>query len=246
MNDISSRQNVKFKAWHTLLEARGIKKAARALISGEKLVREFLTQNPAAAEDLIYPPKAEEIDSPKNVKSYRLNAALFKELDVMGTKSPLLCVLTPELKVWKPSPAKGLELVVALSDPGNLGAVLRSAEAFGVTRVILTQEACSPFLPRSVRSSSGASFRIPLAKTDQPLNQISVSAGFSLDMDGEPLENFKWPRDLYLILGEEGRGVPQELKVKKLSISMAGKTESLNAMAAASIALFTYRNHFKN
>lgn len=245
MNDITSRQNVKFKTWQTLLEARGIKKAGRALIAGEKLVREFLLQNPEAAEDLIYPPEAKELPAPKTVRSYRLTAALFKVLDVMGTKSPLLCVRTPELKEWKSAPARGLELIVALSDPGNLGAVLRSAEAFGVTRVILTQEACSPFLPRAVRSSSGACFRIQIAKTDRALNQISVSGGFSLDMNGEKLEEFKWPRDLYLILGEEGRGVPQELDLKPLSISMSGKIESLNAMAAASIALYSYRNHFK-
>ena len=246
MNDITSRQNLKFKAWHALLEARGIKKAGRALISGEKLVREFLAQNPGDAGELIYPPKIQnEIPAPENVRSYRLNAALFKELDVMGTKSPLLCVNLPVIKTWSEGAPRGLELILALSDPGNLGAVLRSAEAFGVSQVILTQEACSPFLPRSLRAGSGASFRVPLVKAEKPLAQIKLTHGYALDMNGEKLEEFSWPRDLHLVLGEEGRGVPYELNLTPLSITMSGRVESLNAMAAASIALYTYRNHFK-
>ncbi|MGZ3723440.1 MAG: TrmH family RNA methyltransferase [Bdellovibrionales bacterium] len=240
MNEIASAQNAKFKIWASLLESRGIKKAGRALISGRKLVQEFLEQNPAAAKEVLFPPKAEPFDVPPQINAYSLTSPLFKELDVMGTKAPLLVVQTPELKSWTPGAPQGLELIVALSDPGNLGALLRSAEAFGVSRVILTEECSSPFLPKAIRASSGASFRLPILQTGS-LADVEASPAFSLNMEGESLEKFSWPKDLYLILGEEGRGIPKSLAATSISIPMKGKVESLNAMAAASIALYSYR-----
>jgi TrmH family RNA methyltransferase len=240
MNEIASAQNAKFKLWSSLLEARGIKKAGRALISGRKLVEEFLAQHPGDAEDILFPPKGDSFDFPSDVKAYQLASPLFKELDVMGTKSPLLVVKTPTLKNWTAATPQGLELIVALSDPGNMGALLRSAEAFGVSQVILTEESCSPFLPKAIRASSGACFRLPLCHTG-PLADITASPAYALDMHGESLAEFSWPKDLYLILGEEGRGIPKSLAATSISIPMRGKVESLNAMAAASIALYSYR-----
>jgi TrmH family RNA methyltransferase len=239
MTAIESRGNIKFKAWAALLDARGIKKAGQALISGGKLVEEFLRQNPSAAEDLIVPMNLEAPSLPAHIRVHHLATPLFKELDVLGTKAPLLVVRTPELDTWKGEAPRGLELIVALSDPGNLGALLRSAEAFGVTRVILTQEACSPFLPKAIRAASGATFRLPLASTG-PLAGVRANPGFSLDMHGEDLAQFHWPRDLYLVLGEEGRGLPAELGLDRLSIPMQGRSESLNATTAAAIAMFSY------
>jgi len=241
MTEIASRQNAKFKTWSALTEARGIKKSGRALISGRKLVAEFLKQNPKACEDLIVPPKADAPDHSSHVKAYQLTAPLFKEVDVMGTKSPLLVVKTPELREWTGDKPRGLELIVALSDPGNLGALLRSAEAFGVTRVILTEESASPFLPKTTRGASLANFRLELASTG-PLAHVKAPGALSLDMDGENISTFKWPENLFLILGEEGRGIPAGLSMGSISIPMMGQVESLNATAAASIALFSYRN----
>jgi RNA methyltransferase, TrmH family len=241
MNEIVSAHNARFKAWATLLDGRGIKKAGKAIVAGKKLVTEFLAQHPAAAEDLLFPPKADAtVDLPKHVKSYTLASPLYKELDAMGTKSPLLIVKTPEIPEFKSSAPQGLCLITALSDPGNLGAVLRSAESFGVTKVILTEESSSPFLPKAIRASSGACFRLNLEHTG-PLAAVTASPAFALNMHGENLAGFKWPKDLFLILGEEGRGIPTSLAATSISIPMQGKVESLNAMAAASIALYSYR-----
>lgn len=240
MSAIESRSNAKFKAWCTLLEGRGIKKAGRALISGRKLVDEFLARTPELAEDLLIPPKGDELVPPSGVRVHHLSSPLFRELDVMGTATPLLVVRTEPLADWQAEPARGLQLIVALSDPGNLGALLRSAEAFSVSRVILTEEACSPFLPKSIRASGGASLRLKLARTG-PLSKLQLADAYALDMGGEDLSRFTWPKDLYLLLGEEGRGVPETLALRRLSIPMGGQTESLNATTAAAIAMFSYR-----
>ena len=238
MSAIESKHNEKFKSWVALLDARGIKKQGLALLSGRKLVAEFLEQNPKRACDLLV--RERFTDLPTGIRTHVLAAPLFQELDVLGTDAPLLVIEAPRLPEWKPSAPSGLELILPLSDPGNLGAILRSAEAFGVRRVVLTQEACSPYLPRALRAASGATFRIAIEATG-PLSEVQSAGAYCLDMDGENLRTFKWPHDVQLILGEEGRGLPTDLRATRLTIPMSGRLESLNAMAAASIALFSYR-----
>lgn len=240
MNEISSAHNPKYRRWLSLLEAKGIRKERCAIVSGEKLVTELLDQAPHIVEDIILPPKGTlEVVGPR---MYRLGTgALFKELDVVGTKYPLAVVRTPDIEEWNPTvKPRGLELIVAMSDPSNLGAILRSAEAFGATRVILSKESASPFLPKALKASGLASLRIPLAAAGA-LGELPLAHGYALDMDGISIDGFEWPKDIYLVLGEEGRGVPDSLALKRIKIPISPATESLNATVAGSIALFAYR-----
>jgi TrmH family RNA methyltransferase len=239
MDFIESAQNPKFKTWLSLCDSRGIKKAGLALLSGRKLVEEFLRSTPGAARQLLVSHKVRD-DLPASLQRFDLAGPLFRELDVLGTDAPLLVVAVPELPAWKPQPPHGLELVVPVSDPGNLGAILRSAEAFGASRVILTREASHPFLPRALRASSGAAFRLPLVQAG-PLSDFTEIPGFCLDMKGESVHGFAWPLNLHLILGEEGRGIPKDWRANRLSIPMNAQSESLNVVVAASIAMFSYR-----
>jgi TrmH family RNA methyltransferase len=241
MIDIESKQNAKFKKWQSLLQAKGIKAEGQAILSGEKLIKEYLEQTPDGAREQLFPPKAKPGPGPAHLKNYRLPKALFDELDVIGTHTPLLIVEAPAFPKYSGGNPRGLELVVALSDPGNMGAVLRSAEAFGTSKVILAQESCSPFLPKAIRASSGACFRLKMESAG-PLAQFAGTPSFCLDMRGTELSCFKPPKDFFLILGEEGRGVPDSLNAKRLKISMTGGSESLNAVVAASIALYALKS----
>ncbi|HMN69900.1 MAG TPA: RNA methyltransferase [Bdellovibrionales bacterium] len=235
---IESRQNPKFKTWLSLLDSKGLKRQGQALVSGEKLVQELLRDRPEMVRDILLPPKATRPNTTRpNIT--RLSGPLFNLLDVLGTKSPLAVIQTPAIPDWEPEPPRGLELVVALGDPANLGALLRSAEAFGVTRVILTREAASPFLPKALKASALSSLRVKLARTAKSLAELELENAFGLDMDGESLTEFTWPEDMYLVLGEEGQGLPGGLEIKRLSVPMAGKVESLNATIAASLALYS-------
>lgn len=239
MKDISSRQNSKFKLWQSLLEAKGIKREGHCLVSGPKLLDEILAADSPRVAELLHPSKGSLRHKDLDVPQFRLSGDLFHELDVRGTKSTLAVVEAPELKVYVPAPAQGLEIVAALSDPANLGALIRSAEAFGVRRIILTKECASPFLPKTIAASSGSVFRVPLYSAP-PLSDIDLPEAYGLDMDGENLVNLTWPKDVVLVLGEEGLGLPASLKLNRIRIPMSGKIESLNATAAASIALFSY------
>jgi TrmH family RNA methyltransferase len=238
--ELSSAQNAKYKRWLSLLESRGIKKEQRALVSGSKILNEVIVQQPQLIEEILLPPKVEPLAVA--FPQTRLSSPLFRDLDVIRTKSPLAVLRTPEIKPWTPrEKPEGLELIVALSDPSNLGSCLRSAEAFGATRVILAQECASPYLPKALRASSGSALRLKLNSSGPLADLPALQNAVGLDMKGRDLKDFEWPKDVYLFLGEEGQGLPEALKLQAISIPMRAPVESLNATVAAALALFSYR-----
>lgn len=233
---IASRYNAQFKELKSILEPKGAKKAGKVLVSGRKIVPEMMNAALAViAEDGAWP---ESLKQEKKI--VWLDHALFRDLDVFGTHFPLLLCPLPEMPAWTESPPAGLELVLSLQDPANLGAVLRSAEAFGASRVVLLKECAFPFHPKSIRASSGSCFRVPLLQGPSQ-KDFSDAAAVGLDPHGTPLTEFAWPGDCRLLVGEEGQGLPPAFTGKKISIPMTPKLDSLNATIAASIAMFSYR-----
>lgn len=238
---IASRYNTQFKELKSLLESKGARKAGKVLISGRKIVPELMDQAiTVVAEDGAWP---DDLTQPNKV--LWLDRSLFKDLDIFGTHYPLVVCELPEMKPWSADEApQGLELIVSLQDPSNLGAVLRSADAFGVSQVILLKECAFPFHPKAVRASSGSSFRVKLREGPSQ-KDFSAPDLLALDMHGESLTEFSWPKNGRLLIGEEGQGVPSHVDAKKISIPMREGLDSLNAAIAASIALFSYRSQIK-
>ena len=241
VKEIASRHNAKFKLWLSLLESRGVKREGLCMVSGHKIISELLKQNAQSVVEFILPPKAAAPAA--GHPTTRITGELFNELDVIGTKTPLAVVRCGTPGKWSGGAPQGLQLIVALSDPHNLGALLRSAEAFAAESVILTKECSSPFLPRAIRASSGSVFRIPLL-SGSSIKDLNVERGFGLDLNGRNIYQMVWPKDMYLILGEEGQGLPPTAKLTRIKIPMSKSIESLNATAAATIGLFSYRQRF--
>lgn len=137
----------------------------------------------------------------------------------------------------------GVVLALAdVNDPGNAGTLLRSAEAFGVTRVIFGSRGAEPYLPKVIRSAMGALFRLRVAVASP--EDVNAVAGpwqvTGLAAHGEPLERFHWEPRTLLVVGNERRGLgPWEALCTRFgAIPMRGPTESLNAGVAGSIALY--------
>lgn len=129
-----------------------------------------------------------------------------------------------------------------VNDPGNAGTLLRSAEAFGVTRVIFGSRGAEPHLPKVVRGAMGAIFRLRIAVAT-PADLYAVLGDWEvtgLAADGQPLDRLHWHTHSLLLVGNERRGLgPWEpLCTRSGAISMAGQAESLNAGVAGSIALY--------
>lgn len=130
-----------------------------------------------------------------------------------------------------PPPDKGRWILLdRVQDPGNVGSILRTAEAFGLDGVLLNNGCADPFSPKAVRAAMGATFRLAIGCCETPLPLIVT------DMGGEPISGF--PKDCVAVLGNEGAGVSLEYRKrasKIISIPMRGKAESLGVAAAAAV-----------
>lgn len=144
----------------------------------------------------------------------------------------------------------GVVLALAdVNDPGNAGTLLRTAEAFGVTRVIFGARGAEPHLPKVVRAAMGAIFRIRMAVAT-PADLHAVAGDWEvtgLAARGEPLDRLHWPDRSLLVVGNERHGLgPWEALCTRFgAIPMPGAAESLNAGVAGAIALYeaTKRRH---
>lgn len=239
---IESQQNPQFKLWDSLQDSRGIRKHRRFLLSGRKAVPEALARYSRCFGAILIDDEAAIAgwDIPDHVEPYRLAPGLFNRLDVSGTGFPLLVGTVPDFPLLDlATPPRGLELICALGDPNNLGALLRSAAAFGVSRMILLEEAAHPYHPKCLRAAANAQFELEICRGGR-WSDVKGASGpmVALDADGHDIVAFDWPRDLRLILGEEGQGLPADLPVRTLAIPTTRAVESLNATVAASLALF--------
>jgi 16S rRNA (guanine527-N7)-methyltransferase len=244
VREVSSLANPMFKLGRDLLGARGIRKHGRAILAGPRLVAEVLAAAPGQAEAWITgtegpPPPRDDL------LWYRLTDDLFRQLDSPGTHAPLLLVQVPPLPAWStqdPWP-EGCTLFVPFQDPENVGAVIRSAAAFGVARVVLLREAAHPFHPRSSRAAGPALFQVPL-RLGPSLQELEVQGAplLALATDGPELGAAPWPERFGLVAGLEGPGLPAHLRQgPRRSIAMTPGVESLNAATAVAIALYAWR-----
>ena len=239
IKSIHSTQNPNFLELKKLLTSKGIHRQNRFLLWGEKFVSEVLENAPESVAGLLTTAHHQS-QNQTQIPQIELSNELFKELDIFGTRSPILVCKTPELAEWKVLPPQGLELIVAMSEPANLGAVIRSSISFGVKKIILLKESASPFHPKSVRASAGNILKIKYELGPSIKDLDCKEALLALDMKGESLANFQWPKHTFLLVGEEGQGIPAGLNIRKIHIPSEKNVESLNAGIALSIAIYSY------
>lgn len=136
--------------------------------------------------------------------------------------------------------------VAGIQDPGNLGTIIRSAEAFGTRAVLLGEKTVSHFNPKAIRASAGSLFRQPLIKTKLNdtvplLKQQGVRVLATSSHKGTPLHEANFTGPAMIIVGNEGVGIPQEILAQAdelVTIPHSARVESLNAGIATSILLY--------
>lgn len=146
------------------------------------------------------------------------------------------------------SGAKRILILDNLQDPGNLGTILRTADAVGIDAVILCENCCELYNPKVIRSTAGSVFRL----------NIIVCGGFEevckaikntgaevfaavVDRDAEHITKLDFPKRCAVVIGNEGNGIPTDhanLCDRRITVDMRGNTESLNASVAAAIILW--------
>ncbi len=141
----------------------------------------------------------------------------------------------------------------ALQDPGNVGAMLRSADALGAQWILLGGSCADPYAPKTVRAAMGSTFHLPIYQAKDAADALHVlrEKGFFLlaaDLQGESTLPASLPSDTVLMIGNEGRGLSDEsLHAADLRyrLPMKGRTESLNAAACAAILLYECAAHIR-
>jgi 16S rRNA (guanine527-N7)-methyltransferase len=247
LREVQSLANPTFKQLVALQSGRGIRRARMALVAGTRpiaeVLQDFAPRCLAWVSDASTPPPA---SLPQEIAWYRLSRELFRRVDCFGTGPPLLLVRVPEFLPWKEEDTPpGCTLFVPFQDPENVGAVLRSAAAFGVSQVVLLQEAAHPFHPRSVRAAGGSALlrlRFRSGPTIEALQPQELPL-FRLSTAGRDLRGLRFPATFGLLPGLEGPGLPAaQRSPEALHIPLEPGVESLNAATAVAISLFVWRS----
>jgi len=173
---------------------------------------------------------------------------------ISGTESAqgvMALVRPPEWKIEQLF--RGCPLVVVLDglqDPGNAGAILRAAEAFGATGALFIKGTVSPHNPKTIRASAGSVFRLPLlAGMDAALARAALQQGraelyaaVAARTSARALSALDFARPCGIVIGNEARGVGSDLRAAALDVSIPTVgVESLNAAVAAGILLYEAR-----
>ena len=259
METITSRQNPTVRRAAELLASPGERRARREfLCEGARLCRDAALSG-FTVRQCFFTAAAREKYAAYLEPVLQASGESFQVADhvaalLSSTKSSqgiyCVCAWPASLEGEKAPSAPQSACVVLenLQDPGNLGTVLRTAEALGLRRVILLGECCDPLSPKVLRASMGAVFRLGLSlePSRQGLFSRLRGEGFRLlasvpDSAALPVTEVNFSQGpCAVFIGNEGNGLSQETiaQCQRVTIPMAGRAESLNASAAATILLW--------
>ena len=186
----------------------------------------------------------------RNVNVVRVPDALFSELSATEASQGVMALVRPP--AWELDHVfRGQSLVVILDgiqDPGNAGAILRAAEAFGATGALFLKGSVSPYNPKAIRSSAGSIFRLPLITAFDEniacatIEQKRVDAYAAMPKGDLSLPDIDLTRRCAIVIGGEGRGVSPRLAAICRNVRIpTAHVESLNAAMAAGILLYDAR-----
>jgi TrmH family RNA methyltransferase len=194
-------------------------------------------------EALRLPPETEVLLLPREL----LDSALATE-----TPQPVAALVEPPVWTWarllggQRHAAPLIVVLAGLQDPGNLGTILRSAEAFGADGVLALPGTVSAWNPKAVRASAGSVFRVPLLAASIEecftcLREAGVKVFATAVHGAQPAHIVDLAGPVALLIGNEGNGVPKPLSAQAggaITIPCSGPVESLNAAVAASVLLY--------
>jgi len=243
---ITSRANSRFKALHALVAPGGVKRT-HTLLLGEKLIEAWVEAAKTPVGQRFRPvtwlrlegAPAHPLEKLRAPETLALGEALMRDLAFAGSPPAhaLLMELGPELT--GPLPARVI-MPWGIQDPGNLGAILRSAASFGFQEALLGPGCADPFSPKALRGTMGAAFLLAVRRWDKLVPDAGKWFALHGGKGALRLEQADLQEPVRILVGNEGHGWKDaELPpvVKFLAIPILGM-ESLNAAVAAGIACY--------
>ena len=176
-----------------------------------------------------------------------LSEDCFAKIATSQTPQPIMAVA--EKRTWQMrdvfSPGGNVLVLDRIQDPGNLGTLLRTAEATGFAGALIVKGGADPYGPKAVRAGAGCVFRFPLLLCESPAEALDILAKqrkqvWTADMEGTPCYDAELAQNVAIVIGNEGNGADALFKENsgRVTVPMAGQTESLNAGIAAAILMY--------
>ena len=247
---ISSTANEKIKAWARLKTRKGRREQGLFLVEGAREAARALAAGLEPRAWLVWPERAgaEEMALLADAPVYELSEAAMRRVSYRENPPALIGVFSrPERRIADlPERPRRVLVAVEIEKPGNLGAMLRSADASGADAVLVVGEAVDPENPNVIRASTGAVFALPLAVAghQQALAWLR-DRGLQIAAASPAARRVYWEADLRpptaLVVGAEDRGLPPdwlEAADLQLRIPMEGSADSLNASVSAALLLY--------
>lgn len=242
MEHITSLKNPKVAAWKALKDRKGRRESGCFLVEGRKMVEEALAS--AFDVETVLVQEGMELPDGLSMPVYELPAHVLAA--VCDTKTPQGIAAVVRMKEQS---ALGKHIVVldGVQDPGNVGTIIRTADAAGLDGVLLSNQCADVFSPKVLRATMGSIFRMNLRMTDDLPGELTKlrEKGYSIlssQLDGTPFyEREKVAEQFALVIGNEGNGVSEQVQqtaTHRVRLPMRGGAESLNAAIAAAIMMY--------
>lgn len=249
MKIINSTQNENIKYFTKLNDKSFRKQEHKFLIEGKHLVEEALKTN---LVETVLSTDSNYLNNIKNVDKYLVSEAIIKKIS--NTKNPQNVVAVVKmfdnsiniLKEELTNKTSSLVMFDDINDPGNLGTLIRTAAALGYNGIVLSNSSVDIYNDKTIRASQGSIFKIKIVYTDinSYINTLKENnytlIGTSLK-DAIPLESLKKTNKFVLCLGNEARGISNNILNKmdtSIKLTMHNDVESLNVMIAGSIIMY--------
>lgn len=217
------------------------------LLEGERLVGDALAGGHALDLLLVSEERASLLDRMPAREARLVEPRLLARVSALDTSPGVLALATrpPRRRVADlPRTEDVLLLVVhGVADPGNLGALARSAEAAGAAGLVVLAGGARPFGPKALRGSMGSLLRLPVAEEDEPgevaaeLTARGVRSVCAATRGGRDWRALDWSGPVALWVTAE-TGTPLSVDCEPVTVPLAGAVESLNVTVAASLLLF--------
>ena len=249
---ISSRANARVKQLRAAFQGQARLSGGMVAIEGDHLLKEALRSGMVLKTVFVSERREVPKIVPRGVEVLRLADEVFGS--VVETQSPqgVAALMVPPVRVIEDVVGLGGDLLiliaVGLQDPGNLGTLVRSAEAFGAAGVLTTPGTVSAWNQKALRASVGSVFRVPVvavaASEVQGLKKWGVKLIAAVGVEGVDVveaQEMDFTVSSAVMIGNEGSGLAKEwmeMCDARVTISCPGPVESLNAAVAGSLLLY--------
>ena len=251
MKEITSVHNAAVQLLRELQKPRARRENGLFVCESAKLVGEAVALRLAQAffiekgREAEYAPMIEQAES-AGCELYVVSTAVMQAVSTAKTPQGVVCTA----RIPQPPKALAGRRLVALDgvqDPGNVGTIIRTADAAGLDGVLLSNQCADVFSPKVLRATMGSIFRMNLRTTDDLPGELTKlrEKGYSIlssQLDGTPFYERQGVAERFaLIIGNEGNGVSEQVQqtaTHRVRLPMRGGAESLNAAIAAAIMMY--------